>query len=289
MTRRIKYISELPEWFELKKYEFTKNLDALGWYEQLYVRGTFLYHARDMQKNNEAFPEDFKQAMQASRENLHTIIENDPRLANYCTMAPGCPLQSLKQNNIRGLGLDAIKSVTMRDYIGFKFYLRPERIQYIEDWFNLPNSKKEIYAKDTSWFNEPICNSFIPMYGNALDTINVNLRLPDSFLIESFKEHLAARRKAVQVFSTKHFRESDYNNWVNMGVIPYLDLIIWGIEHQIKVPNRIIADALYPDGEKGEETIRKTTSQLAETLLDAKTIFQLIMQAGADIMEKSNS
>jgi len=290
MTKRIKHVSELPEWFKLEKYEFTKNLDALGWYEQFYVRGTFLYHARDMRKNNEIFPEDFKQAMRASRENPNTDIENDPRLANYCTLdssQPPHPLKTLKQK--RAAGLKAIKSITMRDYVGFKFLIRPERLQYIEDWYKLPDSKKETHPKDAPWFNEPISYSFTPMYGKALDTINVNLRLPDTFLIESFKEYLAEKRKEVQVYSKKHLHESDFKNWINYGVLPYLDLIIWGIETETQIPNRVLADVLYPHGEKNEETIRKTTSQLAELLLDSKNIFQLIMQAAKEIAEKSTT
>jgi hypothetical protein len=291
MPKRLKHISELPEWFQLEKYEFTKSLFALGWYEQFFVRGTFLYHARDMRKNNEIFPDDFKQAMQASRENPNAVIENDPRLANYCTYdsTPGIPehpLKTLKQKSSRGL--KAIKSITMRDYIGFKFLLQPERTRYIEDWFNQPNSKKETHPEDAPWFNEPICNSYTPMYGKSADTVSINLRLPDSLLIESFKKYLAEKRKTVPAFSTKHYRETAYDHWADLGILPYLDLIIWGIETETQIPNRVLADALYPSGDKCEETIRKTTSQLAETLLDSKSIFQLIMQAAEDISEKNN-
>lgn len=292
MSKRIKNVSELPRWFQLKKYDFTKNLDALGWYEQFFVRGTFLYHAREMREEKEIFPEDFKQAMTASRENPYTLIDNDPRLARYCTYETPQymhehPLKTLKKNSTRGL--TTIKSITMRDYIGFKSLLRPERMQYIENWFNKPDSEKDFFPEDAPWFNEPICNSFSPLYGKTLDTVIVNLRSPDSFLIESFKNYLAEKRKTIQIFSKKHFRESDFNNWVNLGILPYLDLIIWGIEAEIQIPNRILADALYPHGEKGEETIRKTTSHLAEELLEGKSIYQLIKQAAAEIAEKSGT
>jgi hypothetical protein len=30
MAKRIKHVSELPEWFKLGKYDFTEKLDALG-------------------------------------------------------------------------------------------------------------------------------------------------------------------------------------------------------------------------------------------------------------------
>lgn len=38
MTKRIKHVSELPSWFDLKKYEFTKTLNSLGWFKQLIPR-----------------------------------------------------------------------------------------------------------------------------------------------------------------------------------------------------------------------------------------------------------
>lgn len=287
MTKRIKHVSELPTWFQLNKYEFATNLDALGWYEQFFVRGTFLYHARDMRENHEVFPDDFKQAMQASREKPHTIIESDQRLANYCTMVSSCPLITLKKNSTKGLM--TIKSITMRDYIGFKFFLRPERIKYIEDWYNMPDSKKQIYPKDAPWFNEPISNSFTAQFGNSLDTVNIDLRSPDSFLIESFKNYLAEKRKTIAAFTKKHLRESDFNHWITLAILPYLDLIIWSIETETHIPNRVLADALYPHGEKGEETIRKTTSHLAEALLDNENIYKLIQQATADVLAKNTA
>lgn len=33
MTKRIKHVSDLPVWFDLKNYEFTKTLDSLGWFK----------------------------------------------------------------------------------------------------------------------------------------------------------------------------------------------------------------------------------------------------------------
>jgi hypothetical protein len=38
MAKRIKRVSDLPDWFDLNKYSDAKFLDAAGWYEQLSVR-----------------------------------------------------------------------------------------------------------------------------------------------------------------------------------------------------------------------------------------------------------
>ena len=35
---KIRNINGLPKWFNLKNYLFASNLDAKGWYEQLFIR-----------------------------------------------------------------------------------------------------------------------------------------------------------------------------------------------------------------------------------------------------------
>ena len=47
MAKKIKHVSELPEWFKLEKYTFTNNLDAAGWYEQLSMRSICLYRTAE--------------------------------------------------------------------------------------------------------------------------------------------------------------------------------------------------------------------------------------------------
>jgi hypothetical protein len=42
MTKRIRKVSQLPEWFDLAKYSKAESLDEAGWYEQLHVRRQLL-------------------------------------------------------------------------------------------------------------------------------------------------------------------------------------------------------------------------------------------------------
>lgn len=44
MMKRIKHISELPTWFNLQQYEFTNDLDSLGWFKQLIARELHYTH-----------------------------------------------------------------------------------------------------------------------------------------------------------------------------------------------------------------------------------------------------
>lgn len=76
------------------------------------------------------------------------------------------------------------------------------------------------------------------------------LALPDSFLIEGFKQYVANRRKEVKSDIQHVFCRSDFIGWANLGILPYFDLQLWSIENNIKIPNRIFANALYPQAIK---------------------------------------
>src|SRR5881394_1963592 len=74
MTRRIKHVSELPEWFKLDKYNNARKLDANGWYEQFCIRGTILKYYDHERLDKAGLPKDlpqqpcFKEALKDVRE-----------------------------------------------------------------------------------------------------------------------------------------------------------------------------------------------------------------------------
>ena len=57
MAKRIKHVSELPSWFDLKKYDFAEKLDALGWYQQLAIRGMCIYRIAEYIEDKQPYPE----------------------------------------------------------------------------------------------------------------------------------------------------------------------------------------------------------------------------------------
>jgi hypothetical protein len=247
MAKRIKHVSELPAWFKLEKYDFTKNLDAQGWYEQLSMRGICLYRLIEHLNDKTQPPKELKSAIQALRENPNTNIHSDKRLEDYFPYGSNLlHLLDPQTNTDKLLGITPITT------------------------------------------NNPFYNSYQAKEDTNKDTIKINLSLPDSLLIENFKRYLSAQRK-IKEPASKHFRESDFSHWSKLGVLPYLDLIILEYETNSRISNRILADALYPSGEKGEETIRKTTSPLSNQLISFFTLHQLAAQAALKILEKNES
>ena len=72
---------------------------------------------------------------------------------------------------------------------------------------------------------------------------------------------------------------------MRFGVLPYLDLKFWELETGNKIPLRVIADAIYPIGEGGEETVRKTTVPLANSLIQNNNLRILIAQVATEMVE----
>jgi hypothetical protein len=98
----------------------------------------------------------------------------------------------------------------------------------------------------------------------SITPVMVNLDLPDSILLDSFKQWLVDARQNIQPeYTDKKYRKPDFVSWAQMGILPWLDLTIWAKQEGVSIPNRVMADAIFKPGEGGEEAVRKTTAPTA--------------------------
>jgi hypothetical protein len=140
------------------------------------------------------------------------------------------------------------------------------------------------------WIDEPVYDSMAENWPADSKTVMVNLALPDRVLLDHFKHFLQSeRKKAAPGSAAKRYRESTFVDWIDFGVLPYLDLIIWSEENEIHIPNRVLADAIFSEGVGGEEVIRKTTAPLADRLLRRKSMEILEAKAAIELAEKYHS
>ncbi len=283
MTKRIKHVSELPDWFKLEKYEFTKNLDALGWQQQLSVRALCPFFELDPTDYREAFSEELWLIFQATRENPNSDLFRDNKLAEHIDNTQHFDWFDPQKNTQTLLG---INSISMIDFITLSNFLNAEKVEAAKKSFSLADDEEKLHP---SWMEQPLYTFFDEDISESNDFLSIDLTQTDSFLIESFKKYLENRRKEQKTSYPlrKFFRESDFKNWSKLMILPLLDLLIFGIEQEIQIPNRVLADAIYPSSEKGEETIRKTAHPLAMKLINPKTLFQLSIQAAHEFTEKN--
>jgi hypothetical protein len=123
-----------------------------------------------------------------------------------------------------------------------------------------------------------------------LEALWIDLSYPDNVLIENFEHMLKMRRSKLDstINNTSFYNKTDFDNWYRFGVLPYIDLIMWARDENVKIPYRVLADAIFPSGERGEETIRKTTKPLVESLLNESSLIQLETLALREIPEQKS-
>lgn len=293
MSIRIKHVSELPKWFNLDKYKKAKKLDAAGWYEQLRLRANFLAYLDPTQdevpteiRELPIFKNALAEAIATFRETPIFDIKGEGRGKLPIFLYFEDP-SSLCEKLDHTLG---VHQMTFEEFELVRSAIDPIKLQYVACWkdqfqYRMLDTSKPFY-KFESWIREPIRKSMIEEIKDEhdfgprnLDTVVIDLNFPDKILIENFKQYLAARREESKTeYLSKPNRQQDFYDWIRFGVLPYLDLKLWEIETGDKIPLRVLADAIYPPGEGGEETVRKTTAPLAKSLIEYHNLRILLAQ-----------
>lgn len=292
MTSRIKHISELPQWFRLDKYKLAKKLNAAGWYEQFAIRAQFFewLHTPVVDiHQQEVLKETLAEAFAVIRETPIFDIKGDgrgklsaffyfPDAENICKQHHYTP---------------AVHPMTLEEFDLIRRGIDPKRLEYITQWANQFESGDWPPTKYEPWIKQPINHSATEEakdengFGfREINSIVVDLNFPDKILIENFKQYLDNRRAESKTeHLSKPHRQQDFYDWVRFGVLPYLDLKLWELETKTKIPLRVITDAIYPLGEGGEETVRKTTAPLAHSLIHNNQLRILVAQVATDLTE----
>ncbi|MFT3742073.1 MAG: DUF6387 family protein [Gammaproteobacteria bacterium] len=292
MTSRIKNISELPQWFQLDKYKVAKKLNAAGWYEQFAIRGKLMEWF-----NTEVEPK-FQDMLKTELADSLILIRETPifdihgagkgKLSGILFFADAEYICK-NHNNI-----PAVHPMTLEQFNLVRGGIDPKKLEYAKLWSKQFEAEEIDFSrvyKYEPWIRQSLTHSAIDEakdengFGfRGIDPVVVDLNFPDKILIESFKQYLAARRAESKTqYLSKPFRQQEFYDWIRFGVLPYLDLKLWELDTGNKIPLRVIADAIYPVGEGGEETVRKTTAPLANTLIHNNNLRMLIAQVAAEL------
>ncbi|MDO9366113.1 MAG: DUF6387 family protein [Methylotenera sp.] len=287
--KTIKHIKELPSWFKLGKYDVAKILDATGWYEQLSARRNLkLYVDRDIHDGSPSSLQTLEvlEALRAT-----PIIDVKSNLLVNVLLAGGS-LEELKSGSPRySLG---VHMTTVREHYLAEGNIEDEKRTYARnffaqifsgDLFKEPYVPLKYTCKD--WIDEPI--DFIKSNQSLDINLTVDISLPDSVLIEQFKLFLREMRSPLKQagISIDNKLRPDFDGWAKFGVLPYLDLSLWAEVEGLKIPNRVMADAIFPRGEGGEEVVRKTTQKLAYETLTESHLNKLAALAAHEIAERN--
>jgi len=283
MRKRLKHISELPDWFKLEKYTNAIKLTTQEWYIQLAIRKCYLESPN---------LDDFRDSILSVRKNPLVSIRDNLYLLSWVLSAAKVHISPFFPS-ATSLG---VSPLTVRECYEMKNEINPKRKKSkptaflkkldAQEEINYDDEEANKFFDYEFWLDSPLFQSSYP---NSISegVVSVNLNYTDEILVQHFQRWLSKVRLArQQEFKSKNYDQYDYNDWVQYGVLPYLDLKGWEMENNIQIPNRVMADAIYPRGEGGEETVRKTTKPLAESLLSQKLLAHLVGQITLEIPEQ---
>lgn len=285
MTKRIRRVFDLPDWFDLAKYSKAHSLDAAGWYEQLHVRRelrswVIVRKSYPEFGNEEDGRDPLSELLPLLRANPVVDVTAHSRLQAYFFSGA---LSELKTQEL--LYSPGVYPITLDNLYRMEYWIEKEKRDYARKFYNLCYEKGfPPLNPPKDWMVEPI-DTFTNDDRTA--NIRVNLLVSEKQLIEGFKQLLKSlRAKKDPTFSIRKHARPNFSDWVRFGILPYLDLKIWEHEVATKIPNRVLADAVFLPGEGGEEMIRKTTAKLAVQLLGYSYMESLRALAAYEIAER---
>lgn len=276
--------SELPNWYNLAKYQDAEKLDCIGWFWQLSARvELFNFFTWTVP---EGFLENYPNSGAAQR----TLDHQRESRALWDAIRARPILNS--ENGYSGkiflgdilLPPDSgIRPATLADIDQQLFFLRS----------NERDSALSYLSRADREQHDPMILSPLGdlQQEHLHDTLlNVHLDVPERLLVENFiafvRKAKGARKSANE--EGTRYRMPDFSQWIRMGILPYLDLKIWELElrEKLSIPNRVMADAIFePDEIGGEETVRKTTEKLAYQVLQGSVLKELAVLAATEQLE----
>lgn len=269
MPTQIKEINYIPKWFDIAKYKGLATLDLDGWSTQISVR-SYLYwmltvHLPQCKSINESSGDgDFREARRRIEEWIKSITESPIVVREEVDDSP--PSDSCDTFSVRA----------MSTYHVYWFW----RDLSDDNWGEWEAVKEAGDAsnvrKETKDQNELLNTTLDMFYKNngylQPEKVHavINLSATDEQIISDFIQWLPLYRKVLGVKSkSKNLSEKDFNKWIEGGVIPFIDLKLWGLLHGFSFTQNILGQAIFPDETQIDTTerIRKTTSPKVDLIL----------------------
>ncbi|PZP53573.1 MAG: hypothetical protein DI586_10865 [Micavibrio aeruginosavorus] len=295
----IRDTKELPDWFDLIKYQKAENLDAAAWYELFLQRWSLTFYYGYGPARVTGLGGGFEKVLEQLRSDpLHLLIDDIQIM-----WIGGGQLDALKcAPKMFSQFSHGISPLTIRRLYQMESRLKADSRNKIRNWIDCIFDHSNRRFEDISSSEHEWARSFIddPIFDGlkkegddqrldrSSDIVEINLALPDKILIEQFTGYLQRLRKEYpETKPASTFKYPEYKKWIEYSVLPYLDLKYWEMEQNVSIPYRVMADAIFPDGGLGEEMIRKTTKKIANQVMQKEYIDFLATIAAQEIAEKN--
>jgi hypothetical protein len=277
--RKLQSIAELPFWFLHADYKKAEKLDALGWYYQLEAR-VHIAHTltwRETESEARGYGERHHEQWLLSRDlmlELKSCPVFDEKSETFQAKFVG--YSSLLHPPSSGVSISSIDDIS-------EFLIKAD----VGERDSLVESLTGGMAGSTSPQTRPV-GYFTELYPKLL--LKVDLDVPSAELARAFDllvADLKRKNKSPEIIKQR-YRGLRFEDWVRIGILPYLDLKAWELEEGVTISLPIMTEAIFKDMQddispENEETLRKTTAKLATQIFHGNVLKVLATQALAEI------
>lgn len=248
--RRIKN-QQLPEWFDIARYERSENLDLRGWHLNLVPRMILCDLLKEKGKYRQQLQKCFEKHI-ARVDNL-LVIENESdsiddqfALTNYSEDAESRLTQATVRSLPASYSVWAIAQALNDDSDLSKSLLSASKKVWAIDH---PAGENELDDMTDNLVDQPI--DLLERKGTQLEDqylhIEVDMFAPDSMIISSFQEWLKAAREVFDLPSRNLFTPAEIRKWSKFQILPFIDLTVWAELAAVKIPDQAMGVALFPN------------------------------------------
>lgn len=276
---KIDRVKDLPDWFDLEKYRQAETFEEKDWFEQLAYRKWLLrsnpeYPVRQALTRPIIQEIDFKDesgesvpggALLFSGEVVIDSAEAMTRWRKWVGKAASAlrdspfAVEQLDHESI--MKAQPVASMTIGDLQGVLVQEAMATIgsatsSLLEDYIDTFKSEE---VRREAIYHRPIAMESI-----TRAAVMVNLGTTDGEIRQGFDAWLKAVRADQQTKAKR--QKPSHTNWARYGLLPYLDLLIWAMETDTHIPDRVLSAAI-SDYDAGEGNVRNTLAPLAADLM----------------------
>jgi len=251
-------MSDKFSWFDLRKYEQTKEFDLAKWYEQVVIRSHLLYLSE--RSDQEGFCDSFSHSCERIKIGPILSISYDDDLGSW-----------KRSTNIDPISTYSVRMKPLREFL----------VVNKVDYFNTDQLSR--IASKTSYSFYDNCDKDLmeiadkpydlhhlgdELYSNYI-SLAVDLDSTDEQIMNDLKKVLSEYRKlSGHTSQEKKITPKNMKNWYEKKLLPYCDLVLVSRYEKIKIGQAKLANLLFSE-EKDIDIVlrlRRTTIPSANYL-----------------------
>ncbi|MNB96701.1 hypothetical protein D3C81_608460 [compost metagenome] len=259
---KIERVEDLPDWFRLEKYNNSENFKAIDWLRSLAIRAEIL-HIMNYEFDDEAEDDTLPDIILRVAEEAIFILRQSP--LERTMPAKSNYWQYISNDNFL-VGDKSVRPLKFGDLIEECNFNRSfGSAAALEKWEVLTDTDTHRLIK-----RKDIADTAVVLTGDGpphhLVAVAVDLNSPDAIIEATFMRWLESERVKAKT-TINRYRKPTHDRWTRYGVLPYLDLMIWAQEMDAIIPDRVMAAAITPLTDIGDDRLRKTVAPLANSLI----------------------